>query len=73
MSLVVPKALLIKIPEQVKRLDADVRPVQAALQQTPEDFHRVRVNVLVSVLDRVVDDGRAGIHSLDRRRTSVHQ
>jgi len=41
----------------VERFDADVCSVQAALQQAPEIFHRVCVNIAVHVLNGVIDDG----------------
>jgi len=53
---VIPETLFVQVPEQMERLDADVSPVQSALQETPEVLHRVRVNVAVHVLYGVVDD-----------------
>src|ERR1017187_4191480 len=41
----------------MKWLNADIGAVQAALQETPEVFHRVRVDVSVYVLDSVVNHG----------------
>ena len=54
---VVAECLFVDIPEQVERLNADVGPVQATLQETPEVLHRVRVDVSIYVLNGVVDYG----------------
>ena len=48
--------LFVNVAEQVEWLDADVGSVQATLQETPEVFHSVGVNVSVHVFDRVIDD-----------------
>src|SRR4051794_14963225 len=40
----------------MERLDAHVRPVQAALQERPEVLDAVRVNLPLDVADHVVDD-----------------
>ena len=56
---VVTKSLFIDVAEQVERLYADVRSVQAALQETPEVLHSVRVDVPIHIhshTNRVVDD-----------------
>ena len=57
LAVVVAKCLFIDIAEQVERLNADVRAMQATLQETPEVFHRVGVDLAVHVLHGVVDDG----------------
>ena len=44
-AVVIPEALFIKIPEQMEWLNADVCPMESALQETPEVFHGVRVDV----------------------------
>ena len=54
---VIPEGLFVQVPEQMKRLNADVGPVQTALQETPEVLHRVRMDVSVNVLYGVVNDG----------------
>src|ERR1035437_1193333 len=54
---VVAESLFIDIAEQVERLNADVRAMQTALQETPEILHGVGVDVPIHVFDGVVDDG----------------
>jgi hypothetical protein len=56
LAVVVPERLFVQVAEQVEGLHADVGAVQPALQEAPEVFHRVRVNVAVDVLNCVVDD-----------------
>lgn len=56
-TIIKSECLLVDIPKQVKRLDADVGTVQTALQEAPEVFHCIGVNVAVYVFNRVVDDG----------------
>src|SRR5258708_4351309 len=63
LPIVLPERLLIDITEQVKRLDADVGSMQAALEQTPEILHRVRVDIPIHVFDRVIDDSVLVIRS----------
>jgi len=53
---VIPEYLFVQIPEQVKRLDAHISAFQSALEQTPEVFESVGVNLSVNVLFRVVND-----------------
>src|ERR1017187_3107162 len=53
---VVAECLFIDVTEQVKGFHADVGPVQATLQETPEVFHCVRVNVAIHVLYGVIDN-----------------
>lgn len=43
-AVVVPKALLIEIPEQMERLDTHIDPVDPALQKAPEILKTVRVS-----------------------------
>jgi hypothetical protein len=52
---VVPKCLLVKVPEQVEWFDIDIRALQSALEQAPEVFESVRVNLSVNVPLGVVD------------------
>ncbi len=55
-AVVVSERLFVYIAKQVERLNADVGSTQAALQQTPEVFQTVRVNLSAHVLFGVVDD-----------------
>lgn len=50
------KYLFIDVPEQVERLDTDVRSVQSALQQAPEVFHAVRMDLSLDIGFRVIDN-----------------
>ena len=45
LSEVVPESLLVEIPEKMEWLDADVSSFQSALEQTPEVFESVCVNL----------------------------
>ncbi len=54
-ALIEPKRLLIQISEQMKRLNADIRPLNSPLKQRPEVFQSVRVNVAFRVAFGVVD------------------
>ena len=45
LAMIVAEALFVQVAEQVKRFHADVRPMELTLHQTPEIFHRVRVDV----------------------------
>jgi hypothetical protein len=56
LSSVVAERLLVKISEQVERLNADVGPLKLSLNETPEVFHRVRVNVAMRILDSMVNN-----------------
>jgi hypothetical protein len=47
--------LFIEVTEQVERLNRNVGSVQAALQETPEIFHSIGVDVPVNVGHGVVD------------------
>lgn len=73
---VVPENLFIQIPEQVERFNADIGSLEAALQQAPEVFKSVGVNLPINVLFRMVNNlvgvvgfepvvGRQGV-SIDR-------
>ena len=57
LTVVVSKRLFVNVPKQVEWLHADVRAVQAALQETPEVLHRVGMDVAVHILHSVIDDG----------------
>ncbi len=50
-----PKGLLVQVPEQVERFDTHVRPAQRALQERPEVFQAVRVDLALSILLGVVN------------------
>lgn len=69
---VVPKALFVKVPEQVERLNADVRAVQLAFNEAPEVLHCVRVDVATDILYGMVYDGVLvlNIRQQARRRIS---
>src|ERR1035437_727566 len=51
---IVAEGLFVQIPEQMERFHADVCPVQLPFDQTPEIFHRVRVDVPTGVLYGVI-------------------
>src|SRR5437016_2201879 len=55
-TLIVTKRLLVKIAEQMERLDADVGSMKGTLQEAPEILHRVRVDSTLDIGDRMVDD-----------------
>ena len=48
--------LLINIAEQVEGLNADVGSMQPALQQAPKVLHRVGVDILPNVFNRMIDN-----------------
>ena len=56
LAIVVAIGLLVQIAEQMERLDADIGSVDAALEQAPEVFQSVSVDLPVNVLDGVIDD-----------------
>jgi hypothetical protein len=56
-TVVVPERLFVQVAEQMERLHADVRAVQLPFYQTPEIFHRVRVDVSTCVLYGVIHNG----------------
>ena len=53
---VVPEHLLIQIPEEMERLNADIGAFQLALEQAPEIFESVGVNLSINVAFRMVND-----------------
>src|ERR1700730_13438356 len=57
LTVVVTKRLFVKVAEQVERLHADVGAVQTALEQAPEVFHGVGVDVPIDILNGVVNHG----------------
>jgi len=50
--IVEPERLLVQIPEQMERFDAHVRPLDATLQETPEVFHAVGVDLAIGRTQR---------------------
>jgi putative heme degradation protein len=54
--MVVPKRLFVNVPEQVERLNAHIRALQAPFEQAPEVLASVRVNLAVHVRFGVVND-----------------
>jgi hypothetical protein len=55
-AIIVAKRLFVQITEEMERFDAHVGPINSTLQEAPEVFHPVRVNVPVNILLRVIDD-----------------
>ena len=53
--MIVAKSLLIQITEKMEGLDRNVRAVNAPLEEAPEIFQAVRVNLTANVLYRGVD------------------
>src|SRR5437773_2309286 len=51
-----PECLLVEVAEEVERLDAHIRPPDGPLEEPPEIFHAVHMDVAVHVLNRVVYD-----------------
>ena len=54
-ALVESERLFVEIPEQVERLNADVGSSDGALEQAPEIFKAVRVNIALRVANRMVN------------------
>jgi hypothetical protein len=54
-ALIEAKCLLVQIPEQMKRLAINIGAFDAALEQAPEIFKSVGVNVALGVANRMVD------------------
>ena len=55
LAVVKPKGLLINVAEQVVGFDRNVGPVDSTLQQTPEVFHPIGVDILPNVFYGVVN------------------
>ena len=53
---VVPEHLFVQIPEQVELLHAHISSLESALEQTPEVFETVSVDLSVNVFLRMVDN-----------------
>src|SRR5262249_30738028 len=64
LAVVETERLFVEIPKQMKRFDAHIDSLDAPLQQIPEAFQIVSVNVPVRVLDRMVD-GRMAVVSIE--------
>jgi hypothetical protein len=56
LALIEPESLFVEVSEQMKRLDINVGSFDRALEQAPEVFQPVRVNVALSIANRMVDD-----------------
>src|SRR5271168_3344592 len=48
-AVIVPEHLFIEVTEQVERLDGDIRPLESALEQRPEVFKSVGVDLPIDV------------------------
>ena len=59
-AVVVTEGLLIKVTEQMKRLNRNVGSADTALQETPEVLNAVCVDSALGIAHRVIDD-RIGI------------
>ena len=57
LPIVVTEGLFVDVAEQVKRFNAHIGSMKAALQQRPKVLNSVGVSVSVHVLDGVIDDG----------------
>lgn len=55
-AVVEPERLLIDVTEQVERLNGNVSSAKSALQQRPEIFHALHMNLSVNVLLKVVHE-----------------
>jgi len=53
---VIPEHLFVQIAEEVERFHADVGAFELALEQAPEVFHTVSVDLTVNVFFRMVDN-----------------
>src|SRR5207302_2071030 len=55
LSFVVPKFLFVQIPEQMKRLNVHIRSSQCSLEQRPEVFKAISVDMPLSIGNRVIN------------------
>src|SRR5208282_5283596 len=55
-AVVVAVRLLVQVPEQMERFDADIGSLESALQEAPEILDLVRVHVAINVTLCVIDD-----------------
>ncbi len=53
--MIIAERLLIKVPEEMKGLNAHICTSDAALQQAPVVFHPVSMYLALDVFDRVID------------------
>lgn len=56
LALVEPERLLVKIAEQMKRLNANIRAFDRTLQKTPKVLNAVRVNISPNILNGMVNN-----------------
>src|SRR5207248_5402004 len=56
LAVVIAERLLVDVPEEMKWFHAHISTAETPLQETPEVFHPVSVNVAANVLLCVVDD-----------------
>src|SRR5437016_8675997 len=56
LAIVVPESMFIKIAEKVKRFDAHIGPTNTALQEAPEIFESISVNLAIDVSLGMVND-----------------
>jgi len=54
-AIVIAPRLLIQVAKKMERFDANIGALQSALEQTPEVFHAVSVDLPVHILERMVD------------------
>ena len=69
----IPEHLFIKIPEQVERFHAHVGSLDSTLEQTPEVFESVGVNLSIHVRLSMVNDlvGESGLQVLINERACI--
>ena len=56
LPVVIAESLLIEVTEKMKRFDANIGSVDAALQEAPEVLKAIGVDVTIDVFDGVIDD-----------------
>jgi len=66
-ALIEPKCLVIKIPKQVERLNANVSAVEAAPEQAPEVLNAVSVDFAFEIRHGMVNHFMFEIRSARRR------
>jgi hypothetical protein len=54
-ALIGPKGLLVEIPIEINRINADIGTLECALQEAPEILDVIGVDMIAHKLDRVVD------------------
>ena len=55
LAVIESKHLLVNVAKQMERLNRNISPFEAALQETPKVFNAVRVNLTINVLLRMVN------------------